>query len=108
MIIEFFKSSGAQLVEVLEAKKTIDNMFYVENILDPFVQRIKLIRIAKGISKIKILHDYARSHFYSNVKEYLKSERIIISGNAARTHQTQEIKKRLPAQIDQESLGPAV
>ena len=66
MITVFFKSYGALLVDIFETKNTIDNKYCVDNILDPLVHTIKLVR---------------RPQVHSNVKEYLKSEGIIILDN---------------------------
>ena len=78
MISVFFKSTGPVLIDVLENNKTIDNFYYIENVLKLAVEEINRQRPKSTTKNFKILHDNARPHVHKNVVSYLESQGMII------------------------------
>lgn len=78
MISVFFKTTGPVLVDCLDKGQTIDHIYYIENCLKSVVKQIFKERPKSGTNSIKLLHDNARPHTHSCVKEYLESVGIKI------------------------------
>ena len=107
MICVFFKSNGHVLVDVLEANKTINNIYYIDKCLKPMIRALKSQRPVSGLSKIRLLHDNARPHVHSNVRNFLQKKGIKLIDHPPYSPDLapsdfwlfDEIKRRLPSQM---------
>ena len=116
MICVLFKTTGPMLVDVLEKGKTIDHQYYLKNCLRPLVRSINSHRPQSNTTNIKLLHDNARPHIHKNVKNYLKSQHIKVIDHPPYSPDLapsdfclfDEIKRRLPDQIDQRSMKSVI
>ena len=107
MICVFFKSNEHVLVDVLEANKTINNINYNVKCLKPMIRALKSQRPVSGLSKIRLLHDNARPHVHSNVRNFLQKKGIKLIDHPPYSPDLapsdfwlfDEIKRRLPSQM---------
>ena len=78
MFCVFFKTTGPLLVTYVEKGKTIDNIFYVENCLEPLFAEVRKQRKISGLHGLKLLHDNARPHIHSNTINFIQSNGVTI------------------------------
>ena len=78
MVSIFFKSTGPLIIDCLDSGKTITAKYYRDKILGPARQAVIGERPTSGLKHMNILHDNAKPHVAKLVKEYLKSNGIII------------------------------
>ena len=105
MICVFFKSNGHVLVDVLEANKTI--IYYIDKCLKPMIRAPKSQRPVSGLTKIRLLHDNARPHVNSNVRNFLHKKGIKLINHPPYSPDLapsdfwlfDKIKRRLPSQM---------
>lgn len=72
----FIRTSGPVLVHAVERGDTIDHSYYIENCLSPALMVIREQRPASGTKRIGLLHDNARPHVHSNVRNFLEENGI--------------------------------
>jgi histone-lysine N-methyltransferase SETMAR len=78
MFTVFFKTTGKVFIDYMEKGSTITAKYYIENSLNPVIERMSQLRKKSGSKNLKILHDNARPHVTKTVTEYLKKAGITI------------------------------
>jgi histone-lysine N-methyltransferase SETMAR len=112
MVCVFIKTTGPVLVHVVPRGQSINNTYYVENVLGPLIETLKSQTPTSGTKNMKILHDNARPHVHENVKNFLNTNHMTIIDHPAYSPDLapcdfwlfNEIKKRLPDRTSEELL----
>ena len=108
----FFKSNGALLIRALDKGQTLDQSYYMDNILTPVIKEINKQRPIAGTKGIKLLHDNARPHATKEVVNFLHDEGISLMPHPAYSPDLSPcdfwlfdyIKRNLTDQTDEDSL----
>ena len=70
----FFRSTGPLQITYLESGVTIDHQVYINDCLSPMIEEVKSQRPSQGVRDMLLLHDNARPHVHSNVRNFLQSK----------------------------------
>ncbi|KAL4465542.1 hypothetical protein ABPG72_013991 [Tetrahymena utriculariae] len=72
-----FRSTGWVYIHLVgDRQQSIDNQYYINNILVPALQVIRDQRPKSGTKIISLLHDNARAHTHENVLAFLKQNQV--------------------------------
>jgi len=70
----FFKSNGWLWIHAVDRGEKVDGTYYIDNCLEPVIEELKYQRPNSGVRGMKLLHDNAKPHVASEVKNFLKKE----------------------------------
>jgi histone-lysine N-methyltransferase SETMAR len=70
----FFRSTGHIQISYCDKGVTIDNQRYINDCLNPMIQEVESQRPECGVRDMYLLHDNARPHVHSNVRNFLESK----------------------------------
>jgi len=70
----FFRSTGPLQITYMESGVTIDHQVYIDDCLSPMIQEVQSQRPSQGVRDMLLLHDNARPHVHSNVRNFLQSK----------------------------------
>jgi len=112
----FFRSTGAIQITYMDNSVTIDNQVYINDCLSPMIQRVTSERPSQGVRDMWLLHDNARPHVHSNVRNFLESKGLRTIDHPAYSPDLAPcdywlfdyIKERLDDELNAETLADSV
>jgi len=116
LLCVFFKTTGPVIIHHVQRGETINHQYYINNCLQPLIDKIWKQRPTSGTHAIKLHHDNAKPHVHKDVLCYLESKGIKIIRQPPNSPDLapcdfwlfDRIKQHLTDQTDSNSLHRAV
>ena len=78
MFVVFFRTTGPELIHMVDRGVTISGAYYQNNCLESLFHNIRRRRPKSGLHAIKLRHDNARVHQTNDIKTFLQEQGVMV------------------------------
>ncbi|CAF3015565.1 unnamed protein product [Rotaria sp. Silwood2] len=78
MFVIFFRTTGPELIHMVESGNSISGTYYKENYLESLFKNIRRQRPKSGLHAIKLHHDNAKPHHTKDIKTFLQEVGVMV------------------------------